>query len=218
MDQSSNRLILTAFLIFMISDLKPLASLRPETVKIRGKKRSRFIAELYFMLQKNRFHLDRFTCTILNPEKIVSVHCMCKHISWSNLKIDSELIFSRPIRNIWLHAVCYYKFNGIVYNKFPIDLWENVCDYADGKRKNTFFLDWWVARVIRFSNFNHPCPYSNISVKTNNVSLDEIFSFDKSIFPSGRYRVDLSITEDDRIPFLKMAIFGSNSEHDLEKI
>ncbi|KAG4078413.1 hypothetical protein HA402_013124 [Bradysia odoriphaga] len=167
MDPSANRLILTALLIFMISGLKPFASLRPET--------------------KNRLHLDRFACTVLNTEKIDSARCICKHISWSNIKIDIELISSRPIRNIWLHVVFYFKFNGIVYNKFPIDLWENVCDFADGKREKTFFLDWWVARVQRFSNFNHSCPYSNISVKTNNVSLDEkITIYDNSDFIRGK--------------------------------
>lgn len=81
-----------------------------------------------------------------------------------------------------------------------------------------FFLNWWIARVQKFSNFNHSCPVTSFIVKTDKVDIDEFFSFDVALVPSGRYRVDISLTEDDRIPFVEMKIFGTNSEHHLDKV
>lgn len=170
------------------------------------------------IFQKNRFHFDRLQCFILKPEVIKSVQCLTKHISMNNLKIDIAAYATRPINSIWVHAALFYKYNGIVYNKFPIDVWENVCEFLEGKRENKLFLNWMLARVLPYTNYNHTCPYSSFTIKAENISLDKTFSFDKEILPSGRYRFDVSFTEKDRVPFFDLKIFGSNAEHYHDKI
>lgn len=123
-----------------------------------------------------------------------------------------------PIDDIWFHIVFYYKFNGIVYNKYPIDVWENFCEFLDGKRERKFGLNWLMLKVLKYSNFNHSCPYKGlIFVKADNISLDD-FGFDHSFVPSGRYRVDISFTDGDRVPFWDFSLYGEVSDHRLEVI
>ncbi|KAG4066017.1 hypothetical protein HA402_001264 [Bradysia odoriphaga] len=116
------------------------------------------------------------------------------------------------------HCVLYFKFNGLVYNKFPVDLWESLCDFIDGKRETTFFLNWMMTKMQLVSNLNHSCPFTNFIIKTNNISLDEAFTFDQSILPSGRYRVDITFADENRVPLLDMSLYGTIAEHYLEKI
>ena len=162
--------------------------------------------------------MDLFGCTVVDPEKVLSAHCVSKHISWDHLKADLDVKLSRPLPRIWVHAVFYFKFNGIVYNKFPIDIWENFCDFVDGKREKSFYFNWLLSRLQRYTNMNHSCPYTAIIVKANNVSIDEIFPFDQSVFPSGQYRIDVTLTDEYRVPFANASIHGSNAEHYLEKV
>lgn len=123
-----------------------------------------------------------------------------------------------PVNSIWFHTVLYHKFNGIVFSKFPIDLWENGCDYFDGKRDKTYLLNWILTQVLQYSNLNHSCPYTKVSLKADNVSLEKAFPFTASILPSGQYRVVVSITSDDRVPGIEMQMYGTVLEHYLEKI
>lgn len=138
----------------------------------------------------------------------------------ADLKLDTQFYFTRPLPRLWIHVMLYFKFNGIVYNKFPIDHWENICDFFDGKKEDAWFFDWWVSRLQNnnFTNLSHSCPYSSLIVKADNVTLDTFFSFTKGIMPSGRYRIDIFFAEEDRIPFLDVKLFGTNAEHPLEKI
>lgn len=217
---TSNRIMLPALLFLLIGDLQLLASLRPETVTSNRKTGwlDRRVNIGFCIPQSNRFHLNRFMCTILKPSVVQSAHCVAKYISRSHLKIDYQIIYTEPIQNLWLHSQFYYKFNGIVYSSFPIDLWENLCDFFDGKIEKAMFSEWLFSKLEPFSNFNHSCPYSSFIVKAENVSMDKTFSFDRSILPSGRYRIDVSLAKENRIPFLDMKIFGTNGEHYFEKI
>lgn len=94
----------------------------------------------------------------------------------------------------------------------------NFCEYQDGKREKMFFLDWMFTKLQPFSNFNHSCPYVGpFYMKPDNLSID-IFAFNESYMPSGRYRVEVSVTENDRILFLELVMFGSISDHRLQKV
>lgn len=124
------------------------------------------------------------------------------------------------MEEIWFHVVVYYKFNGIVYNKYPIDLWEKFCEFLDGKRVKTFGLNWLFSRLIKYSNFNHSCPYNKgvIFIKADKVPVKETFPFNESFLPAGAYRVDVSFTDSDRVPFWEFKLYGSISDHRLEVI
>lgn len=197
--------------LLLTCNLELFTSLRPETVNWMDFLLNSVVTDS--LLQKNRMHLDRFVSNV-----VASVRCNIKHISAPNLKVHFNLSATRPIRDLWLNIVFYYKYNGIVYNKFPVDVWENACEFLDGNREKKFMMTWLYARLLPFTNFNHSCPYSNFIIKADNVSLEKTFSFTESIFPSGRYRVNVMLTEYDRVPFFEYVIFGSISEHYLEKI
>ena len=78
-------------------------------------------------------------------------------------------------------------------------------------------MDWTVKRVLNYSNFNHPCPYEgNVFLKVNNVSVDR-FPLEQFI-PSGRYRADLNVTEENKENVIFMAkLYWAVSDHRIEQ-
>lgn len=121
---------------------------------------------------------------------------------------------TKAVDNVWVHGVFYYKFNGITYQKYPIDLWESFCGWMEGKSKS-YVLDWTVGRILKYTNVNHTCPYVGLVImKVDNISIDN-FPFEPLV-PSGRYRVDLDIAESDRIPYGGAKLYFSVSDHRLE--
>lgn len=103
----------------------------------------------------------------------------------------------------------------MTYQRFVIDLWENPCDWLRGKR--AFILDWTVGKALKYSNINHPCPYRDqIYVKADNISMVD-FPVEQ-LFPAGRYRVDINITDGTKKKLLvKSQFFLSVSDHRVER-
>lgn len=126
---------------------------------------------------------------------------------WGNL--------TEPIYDAWLHAVVYYKYT--TYRKYPIDLWENVCDWMSGKSK-AYILDWTIGRVRQYTNLNQSCPLEGaIYLKLNNISIEHFVI--EPLMPSGRYRADLNITGPNRRNVLLLSkIFFSISDHRIEQV
>lgn len=163
--------------------------------------------------------LDRFICTKSKPGgAFQSIYCNIKHIGWNNLKVDLHGNLTIPTDDAWVHVVFYHKFNGITYSKFPIDIWENLCDYLAGRREKTFGMNWLLTPVLKYANFNHPCPLQGLlSIKADNISID-IFAFELSLMPSGKYRIEVSFTGGDRVPGFEYKMYGSISDHRLEMV
>lgn len=148
-----------------------------------------------FCFQKNQLILERLVCPPSKPESIAkSWHCIFKYISRSDLKIEFRFNLTKPLNDFWVHSTFYFKFNGITFQKFPIDLTENICDWLSGKGKS-YIMDWSVSKVIKYSNVNHICPWLNpVLMKVDNISM-HVFSFEQSFLPAGNYRVDNDFTE-----------------------
>lgn len=125
--------------------------------------------------------------------------------------------YTTTISESWLHGVVYYKFNGLVYNKFPIDLWENICDFLAGKGIS-YFMGWTLGKLMEYSTFNHSCPFKAgpMLVKADNISIENFPV--EPLLPSGRFRVDADFTGGDRVPTASFQIFFSVSDHRLEKV
>lgn len=127
---------------------------------------------------------------------------------WANL--------TEPIHDAWFHIVFYYRWNPTTYNKFPIDIWENVCNWLDGGK--SYILDWIGGNIIKYSNLNHSCPYESqeLYLKADNLSINT-FIIDQ-FMPSGRFRIDGSITDGNKSRiFVKGQLFFSVSDHRIEK-
>ncbi len=162
--------------------------------------------------------MERVVCQKTQPESVLQdLYCNVKFASRYHLKINGHWNITQPTDDVWLHGVLNYKFNGLVYQKFPIDLWEDVCAWLNGKRK-AYILDWTFGRILNFTNIG-TCPFFGYYyVRASNVSMEDFVV--EPLLPSGRYRLDLQFMHrmHDLIPFVKFEIYFSVSDHRLEII
>lgn len=122
-----------------------------------------------------------------------------------------------------LHFVVYYRYNGIEYKKFPIDVWEDLCDWFSKKndaariKKKSFLLtEWILKRFSNYSNWNHTCPYENeMTIRAARFPISSIEI--PQMLPAGRYQIDINMVEGDRKSIVHATkIFFSISDHRIE--
>lgn len=114
-------------------------------------------------------------------------------VSRTELTLNLSIYLKEPLDKMYVHSMFYYRFNGIEYKKFPIDIWEDICqwlakrhDAAWMKKSKYFFMEWTVGKLLNYTNWNHTCPYEGeIFARTSRISVD---SFNiPQIFPSGNF-------------------------------
>lgn len=171
---------------------------------------------MIFFFKKNKLTFERVTCETYPGSTIVELHCGIKYIDRNrNLKIDSWLNISKSLDDVWIHAVPYYRYN--TYQRIANELWEQPCEWFSGQSKS-YVLDWTIGRMLRYTNFNHTCPYfGRVYFKVDNISID---SFPlPPIMPAGRYRVDIDVVGSNRKNVLASAKFYSSiSDHRIEVV
>lgn len=157
--------------------------------------------------------MERVICNRYPGTKITFFKCLIKYIDRKHLKIDVRVNASEPVEDIWVRGRIYYKYN--TYQRFGGEIWTNVCDWLAGKARY-FVMDWIVREMLKYTNLNHTCPYEDhVYFKVNNISV-ATFAFPQ-IVPSGRYRVDMIMTESDQKKILMNAsIYFSVSDHRIE--
>lgn len=165
-------------------------SFRPKEVLYNSRKK---IFRYFLYLKKNYFHqtnhilFERFECTTNPLYPVIKMECDVRRISQRDMKMFIRANFSEPVHSIWIHGVFNYKYNTFSYQKFPIDLWEDLCAWLNGG-KPTYFLKWTAVNVRNFSNMNHPCPYSGTAwVDIKRIPLNRLIMLEP-LLPSGRYR------------------------------
>lgn len=122
------------------------------------------------------------------------MECDVRRVSQRDMKMYIRANFSEPMNSIWIHGVFNYKYNINSYQKFPIDLWEDICSWLRGEN-STYFLKWTAENVRNYSNMNHPCPYSDTTwIDIKRIPINRLIVLEP-LMPSGRYRVDLNITK-----------------------
>ncbi|XP_037024080.1 uncharacterized protein LOC119065978 [Bradysia coprophila] len=166
-----------------------------------------------FPVSKNFIYFERINCRTYDGSKASAVQCRVKYIDRNHLKAFSSANLTEPVTGLWLRAAAYYKY--ATYQRISTEIWENLCDWIDGKR-SSFFMDFLKSHILQYSNFNHSCPYSGfVFGKADNVSAQE-FAFPE-IMPAGRYRVDINVTEGGRKSLLLGAtVYFSVSDHRIE--
>lgn len=136
--------------------------------------------------------------------------------------IDVSYKLKKKLNAILIHAVVYYRYNGIEYKKFPIDLWEDLCGWFKFHGNTTqkmkfYFLEWVLGTFANYTNVNHTCPYEGeLFYRAARFPLSSIEI--PQLLPAGRYRIDVIVLEGDRksiIHFTK--IFFSISDHRIER-
>lgn len=147
--------------------------------------------------------------------------CLVKYIDRNNLKFNIRFTFTKPVHQFWVHSVLYYKFNGLVYQKFPIDLWEDFCEWNAARLAGKFsshILNWTFGKLINHTNLNHTCPLlGSYFMTVSNISIDAFVV--EPLLPSGRYRLDMDYSEGYHAKkFHTTQVYFSVSDHRLEII
>lgn len=153
-----------------------------------------FQHEFFFLFfsQKNTIIFEKMECYQNRNGHFSSVKCEMKRVSREHIKINLVINLTKPVNDVWIHGVFYYKYNR--YQKFPIDLWESVCAWLGGTGKS-YMLEWTTRKILKYSNLNHSCPYNGtIFVKADRLSLKDLLAFE-SLLPAGRFRLDINMTE-----------------------
>lgn len=143
--------------------------------------------------KKNFIHFERFVC--VSRYKNVQVQCRAKYIDRRNLKVNAWVNLTEPVKSAWFDSTVSYKYtiHWHQIGQFRMD----VCGYLNGTAAS-YMLDFFLPRVVNYTNLNHPCPYSGVVFfKTNNISA-QVLSLPQ-ILPAGRYRFHSKfITPDSR--------------------
>lgn len=97
--------------------------------------------------------------------------------------------------NIRLHFKMYYRFNGLTYRPFLIDIEADFCAFMLNvlKRPNIMLAN-VMEQVRKHSNIDHPCPYTG-TVEIQNLTLSNLF-LGGSMLPTGQYRFHSKIYDD----------------------
>lgn len=171
-----------------------------------------------YYFQKNSIIFERFECGVGPGVAFATIRCDVRKISQQDMKMHMQMNFSEQLNGVWVHGVFYYRYNAHSYQRFPIDLWENVCAWLDkGAQHHSYFLKWTGQNVRKFSNLNHSCPYSgNVWIKVDRIPINSLVML--PFMPSGRYRVDLNVTNGyNKKPFMITKFFFSISDNRVEQ-
>lgn len=160
------------------------------------------------------------SCRQGNSRKFIIGNCSFKtagRIGSDTIEVNFDGIAVEPIKEIYIHTVFYYKY--MTYRKFPIDIWEELCGWLDSKRKS-FFLDIALKKVFEFVKHdgNLSCPLIGeyaVRIKTQSTTVLNV----PSMVPSGRYRIDVNVTESDRNNVIAItSTYVSNSDNRIEQV
>lgn len=161
---------------------------------------------------------ERFEC-ISNPNgPYKNTTCQVKKVGWRNLKVNIAAYLTRPITDIQVNTVMYYKYSK--YQRFPVNIWENICDALSGKSESHSF-NWMFKPILQYpnttTNWGHLCPFDGfVYLRAPNIPLD-ILPF-IPLVPSGQYMFDLGFYEANRTKYLgTFKMFVAISDHRVEK-
>lgn len=163
-------------------------------------------------MQGNKIFFEKLICKYQRGSKIGQYKCLVKYIDRNNVKMDVWGNLTEPVSSIRISTQFFYKYN--TYQQAGGTLNIDICDLIkNGKRSvvNEFVF----AKLSKFSNINHKCPYVGLIYgKSDNVSIDE-FAYPQ-LMPSGRYRVDSSVFEDNNRILFNFSFYFSISDHRLD--
>lgn len=102
----------------------------------------------------------------MNKTVISDLFCKAKYIDHKHIKMYAWVNLSVPTYDAWVHTVYYYRFNKLTYAKFPIDLWENACNWL-AKSSKSYILDWTMGVGEATSIYQYE---SHVPIRWTNLS------------------------------------------------
>lgn len=146
---------------------------------------------------------------------VSTLTCDLKYLNNERFRVNFYTNATKPLDNIWFHFVFYYRFNPTTFSKFPIDVWENVCDWIGGKAKAAI-LNFGLGNILKYTSLNHSCPYQEVYANADNLTSDS-FIVDQ-LFPAGKYRAEANVTDGYKKNLLaNIKLIFSISDHRIEK-
>lgn len=80
---------------------------------------------------------ESFECESGNSTSVLINNCIVKNSTQNRsdlIDISFHTTIVKPLPEIYLHIVLCYKYQ--VYKKFPIDLFDDVCAWLNGKKQS----------------------------------------------------------------------------------
>lgn len=175
--------------------------------------------------QKNTLIFERVVCDKNTSDWVSNVTCILKRSSQYNLLVDVGVNLNYPVYKAFFHAVFYYRYNGIVYKTFPIDVFEDCCEWLIKRNqtgwleKNKYFiLETAFGPLLKYSNINHSCPYVGPIYVKADLPLRNFYYILDYLVPAGRYRVDWSLTDGNKNHiFMSGKLYAAVSDHRIEQ-
>lgn len=101
-----------------------------------------------------------FEC-ISNPNgPYKNTTCHVKKKGWRNLNVNIAANLTRPITDIQVNTVMYFKYSK--YQKFPVNIWKDFSDALSGKSEWHSF-NWMFQTILQYpntaTNWDHLFPF-----------------------------------------------------------
>lgn len=140
-------------------------------------------------------------------EEVCDIRLTARNVLKSNISFR----ILDDINIMYIRFDTLYRYN--TYQKFPINLWENVCDYLAGRGRQ-YMIN------IMYDNFgqyitNHTCPFK--ANETLSFMVDKYyvnnFTFNYLV-PSGDYRLNITYAVGaERNMLIELEFYYSVSDH-----
>lgn len=138
----------------------------------------------------NNILFERFEFQIVNQSAFKYYDVQMKTIAPNILKYNLTGIYYHEVTELWMHFILYYKYK--TYQKFLIDLWENVCESLNSKLLAPVFklaLD-NIRELGVHINFKWKCPFPlRINIYHPGLNMSHAVV---PLLPAGRYRFNVS--------------------------
>lgn len=140
---------------------------------------------------ENNVLLERIEYQLKDQSLYSYNNVVFKAIAHNVYRINITSTFTRPINELYVHFVLYYKYT--TYRKFLIDIWEDGCAFLNSS------LTAPVARLAVENtinlgvkmNFKLECPFSGTLIFVHDgLNFSHV---NVPLFPAGRYRLDISL-------------------------
>lgn len=133
-----------------------------------------------------KWEVDHLDC-LSESVKCHSVYCNVSKPNRHTQRMNMGCELSERQDNVRIHVQLFRRYH--LYRPFLIDIEMEVCAFMKGKREGQLFSRFLLPRVIKYSNFNHSCPYKG-DLWIRNFRLDFEFA-NKMQAPEGQYRFDI---------------------------
>lgn len=150
-------------------------------------------------------------CTY-NESYVINTACLFRATARNVYVGNVSIILLKQLNDIQIHMEAFYRY--ATFQKFPVDRWENVCDYLSG-RGNHILFKILMDNLGKYITPQHPCPYKVNETVSITAERFDVRSFHfEPLLPAGDYRLIVTYAEGkERHWVFSFELTGSVSDH-----